>query len=77
LARCEGRAEEDFKLDHGMETYLQGRETGGDDDMVVFVGGIDPRAVEDRKRLKLSMKSKTPGWVMNSAREEKFQVVLG
>jgi hypothetical protein len=45
--------------------------------MVVFVGGIDPRAVEDRKRLKLSMKSKTPGWVMNSAREEKFQVVLG
>jgi hypothetical protein len=29
-----------------METYLQIRETEGDDDMVVFFGEIDPRAVK-------------------------------
>jgi hypothetical protein len=58
LVRCECCVEEDFKLDQGMETYLQERQNDGDDVMVVFIGGIVPRAIEDRKRMKLSMKSK-------------------
>jgi hypothetical protein len=39
-----------------MEANLQEREDGGDEEMVIFFGGADPRVIEDRKRLKLTKK---------------------
>jgi hypothetical protein len=37
-----------------VETYIQGSKNGRDDEMAVFFGEVDPRAIEDRKRLKLT-----------------------
>jgi hypothetical protein len=36
-----------------MKAILQGREDGGDEEMAIFFGGSDPRAIEDRKCMKL------------------------
>jgi hypothetical protein len=40
----------------GVENYIQGFEDG-DDEVVIFIGEANLRATEDRKRLKLSMKT--------------------
>jgi hypothetical protein len=36
-----------------MESHIQGVEDGGGDEMAIFFGEADPRAVEDNKRFKL------------------------
>jgi hypothetical protein len=56
MAKCQGGAEKDIKADAGMGANYQGVENGGDEEMVVFFGTADPRAIEDRKQLKLTMK---------------------
>jgi hypothetical protein len=43
-------------LQAGMGANYQGIESGGDEEKVVFFGAADPRAIEDRKRLKFSKK---------------------
>jgi hypothetical protein len=41
----------DAEVNHGMEYIFQGTEQGGDE-MVIFFGEVDPRAVDDRKPMK-------------------------
>jgi hypothetical protein len=56
MTRCQDGVEEDSATDAGMGANYQGIESGGDEEMVVFFGAADPRAIEDRKRLKFSKK---------------------
>jgi hypothetical protein len=42
-----------MEADHEMENYLQGDKNGRDDEMIIFFGEGDPRAVEDRKHIKI------------------------
>jgi hypothetical protein len=56
VARCENSAEKNSKTDSKMEANLQAREVGGDEEMVIFFGGADPRVIGDRKCLKLTKK---------------------
>jgi hypothetical protein len=58
----EAHFKKNLKVVNGMETYIKGREDG-DNEMVVFFGEADPRAIEDRKRLKLSIKKQSAGLV--------------
>jgi hypothetical protein len=54
LVRCQVHIEEDDETVCGMETNMQGVEDDRDDEVVVFPGGADQRAVEDNKFLNLS-----------------------
>jgi hypothetical protein len=40
-----------------MESHIQGVGDGGGVEMVIFFGEADPRAAEDNKRFKLSVKN--------------------
>jgi hypothetical protein len=48
-----------------METDIQIIEDEGDDELAIFSGGADPRAVEDSKRLKLFKKILSAGLMMS------------
>jgi hypothetical protein len=62
MVEYEAHFKKNLKVVNGMETYIQGREDG-DNEMVVFFGEADPRAIEDWKRLKLSIKKQSAGLV--------------
>jgi hypothetical protein len=53
LVKCQASVEENHEVVAGMETIIH-KEDGGDVEAVFFPGAIDPRAVEDHKRLKFS-----------------------
>jgi hypothetical protein len=38
---------EDPAPDHGMEVDIQGGQRAGDDDIVIFFGGVEPGTIED------------------------------
>jgi hypothetical protein len=46
--------EENHESVYGVETNLQRIEDGDDDELVIFLGEVDPSIVTDRKRLKFS-----------------------
>jgi hypothetical protein len=49
--------EENMEANQGMENYLQGGKNGRDDEMIIFFGEGDPRAVEDRKHIKIILEN--------------------
>jgi hypothetical protein len=61
LVGCEAYPEKNIMvIINGVEAYIHGIKDGGADEMVFF-GEPDPRAIEDRKNLKLSMKKPSTG----------------
>jgi hypothetical protein len=54
--------ESHFETDYGVEDYIQRSE----DEMVVFFGEVDPRAIEDMNHLKLTMKNPSIGLLESS-----------
>jgi hypothetical protein len=52
--------EENMEADHGVASHLQGGKSGGDDEMVIFFGGGDLRAAEDRKHMKTVLGAFSP-----------------
>jgi hypothetical protein len=63
MVRYEAHFRKNLEVVNGMEAYIQGREDEGDNEMVVFFGEADPRAIEDWKRLKWSIKKQSAGLV--------------
>jgi hypothetical protein len=51
---CENHFEKNHEADIGVEGHIQGSKDG-DHEMVIFFGEANPRAIEDRKRLKLAL----------------------
>jgi hypothetical protein len=72
LVRCEEYTEKDSAVDHGMETNLQGREPGRDDELVVFFGEADSQAIADQKHLKLTRKNSSQAEGMQDAETKKW-----
>jgi hypothetical protein len=56
--------ESHFETDYGVEDYIQRSED--EDEMVVFFGEVDPRAIEDMNHLKLTMKNPSIGLLESS-----------
>jgi hypothetical protein len=52
--------EEDKNIVAGLGSYVQEIEDGGDEDVAFWPGTVDTGAIEDRKRLKFTMKTEPP-----------------
>jgi hypothetical protein len=53
LVRCENGTEENLEAINRMKHYMQIIQGGGNEELALFPGETDTRAVEDNKRLKL------------------------
>jgi hypothetical protein len=54
MVRCQNCCEEDADSYMGVEHHGEKGEETGDGELVIFFGTGDPRAIEDRKRMKTS-----------------------
>jgi hypothetical protein len=62
LVRCEAYPKKNIRVVNGVEAYIHGIKDGGADEIMPFLENpIDPRAIEDRKRMKLSIKKPSIG----------------